>query len=145
MKEMRPEQVINGSYGEAWVDDDYVAEVTGLTAEIAITYEDINRPRKLGVGKKMIGTEQTGGLKLHKVTSRFIKKVSDNLKAGKQTYVTIISKLDDPDALGAERILLKNVVFEGLTLANWEAKTKGEEEISFFFDDWELLDLIEEV
>lgn len=145
MKELRPELVINGSFGECWIDDDYMAEVLGVTAEIAITYEDINRPRKLGTGKKMMGIEQTGSLKFNKVTSRFIKKLSDNLKAGKQTSSTIITKLDDPDALGAERILLKNVVFEGLTLANWEAKTKGEQETSFFFDDWEPLDLIEEV
>jgi len=144
MKEIRPEQVINGSYGEIWVNDTYVAESTGLTAEIGITYEDISRPRKLSVGKKMTGIEQTGSLKLNKVTSRFIKILSDDLKAGRQTYVTIISKLDDPDALGAERILLKNVIFEGLTLANWEAKSVGNEEVSFFFDDWELLDIIGE-
>ena len=144
MKELRPELVINGTFGECWVDDEYMAEVLGVTAE-AISYEDINRPRKLGTGKKMMGIEQTGSLKFHKVTFKIYKKSLVIIwKAGKQTSSTIITKLDDPDALGAERILLKNVVFEGLTLANWEAKTKGEQEISFFFDDWEPLDLIEE-
>ena len=144
MNEIRPEQVINGSYGEAWLDGDYLAEIKGLEAKIAIEYEDIDRPRKLGKGKKMIGYEGTGSLKLHKVTSRFIKLLSDNLKQGKQTSFTVISKLDDPDALGAERIMLKNVTLEELTLANWEAKTTGEEEIPFSFDDWEPMDLIDE-
>ena len=144
MNEIRPEHVINGSYGEAWLDGDYLAEIKGLEARLAIEYEDIDRPRKLGKGKKMIGYEGTGSLKLHKVTSRFIKLLSDNLKQGKQTSFTVISKLDDPDALGAERIMLKNVTLEELTLANWEAKTTGEEEIPFSFDDWEPMDLIDE-
>lgn len=143
MREIKPEQVINGSWGEAWLDGDYLAEIKGLEARIAIEYEDIDRPRRLGKGKKMIGFEGTGTLKLHKVTSRFIKLLSDNLKQGKQTSFTVISKLDDPDALGAERIMLKNVTLGELTLANWEAKTNGEEEIPFSFDDWEPLDLIE--
>lgn len=143
MREIKPEQVINGSWGEAWLDGDYLAEIKGLEARIAIEYEDIDRPRRLGKGKKMIGFEGTGSLKLHKVTSRFIKLLSDNLKQGKQTSFTVISKLDDPDALGAERIMLKNVTLEELTLANWEAKTNGEEEIPFSFDDWEPIDLIE--
>lgn len=144
MNEIRPEQVINGSYGEAWLDGDYLAEIKGLEAKIAIEYEDIDRPRKLGKGKKMMGYEGTGSLKLNKVTSRFIKLLSDNLKQGKQTSFTVISKLDDPDALGAERIMIKNVTLEELTLANWEAKTTGEEEIPFSFDDWEPMDLIDE-
>lgn len=143
MREIKPEQVINGSWGEAWLDGDYLAEIKGLEAKIAIEYEDIDRPRKLGKGKKMIGYEGTGSLKLHKVTSRFIKLLSDNLKQGKQTSFTVISKLDDPDALGAERIMIKNVTLEELTLANWESKTNGEEEIPFSFDDWEPMDLIE--
>jgi len=143
MKEIKPEQVINGSWGEAWLDGDYLAEVKGVEARVAIEYEDINRPRRLGKGKKMLGHEGTGTLTLHKVTSRFIKLLSDNLKQGRQTSCTIITKLDDPDAIGAERIMLKNVTFEELTLANWEAKTAGEEEVPFSFEDWEPLDLIE--
>lgn len=142
MDELRAEQVINGTWGEAWLDNDYIAEITGLTAELAIEYEDINRPRKLGKAKKMMGFEGTGVLKMHKATSRSIKLLSAKLKEGKQASFTIISKLDDPDSIGAERVVIKNVTFENLSLANWEAKTKGEEELNFSFDDWEPLDLI---
>lgn len=142
MNELRPEQVINGSWGEVWLENEYMAEITGFEAKIDIEYEDVNRPRKLGKGKKMIGYEGTGSLKFHKVTSRFIRLISDRLKEGRQISVTIISKLDDPDALGAERVVVKNATFNDLTLANWEAKTKGEGESPFNFDDWEPLDLI---
>lgn len=143
MNEIRSEQVINGSFGEAWLDGDYLAEVKGVEARIEIQYEDVHRPRKLGRGQKMTGFEGTGTLTVHKVTSRFIKLISDNLKEGKQTTFTVISKLDDPDALGAERVVLKNVTPDNLTLANWEAKALGEDEMNFSFDDWDVLDLID--
>lgn len=139
---MRANQVINGTYGEAWVDGDYLSEVTGVEAVIEIDYVDVNIPRKLSTGKKMIGWEGSGSLSFNKTTSRFIKLMGDDLRAGRQTMVDVIVKLDDPDAIGAERVALKNVVFESLTLANWEAKAIGEGEVSFFFDDWQPLDLI---
>ena len=142
MNQIRGNEVINGTFGEVWVDGSYMAEVTGLEASISIDYEDINVPRKLSTAKKMLGYAGEGTLTFHKVSSRFIKLLSDDLKAGKQTAVTIISKLDDPDAQGAERVALKNVTFEGLNLANWEAKAAGEDEISFAFEEWEMLDLI---
>lgn len=138
----RDENVINGSFGEVWVDGDYMAEVKGLKADIGFEYEDVNKPRKLGKGKKMIGYEGTGEVTFYKVTSKFIKLVVDNLKQGKQTTIPIISKLDDPDALGAERILIKDATLEGISLANWEAKTLGEEAISFSFSEFDTLDLI---
>ena len=142
MEELKPEQVINGSWGEIWVDGNYMAEVKGIEAKLGIEYEDINRPRKLGVAKKMIGYEGEGSLKFHKVTSRFIKLISESLKQGRQISVPIISKLDDPDSIGAERVVIKNCTFSDLSLANWEAKTAGDEETSFNFDDWDFLDLI---
>lgn len=140
---MKANQVINGSYGEVWVDDTEIASVTGLEAVIEIDYEDINVPRKLSTGKKMIGWSGSGSLSFNKVSSFHITRMSRDLKEGKQTYANIITKVDDPDALGAERIALKNVVFEGLTLANWESKAVIAEEVSFFFDDYQLLDTID--
>lgn len=139
---MKTSQVINGSYGEVWVDGSEVASVTAVEAVIEIDYEDINRPRKLSTGKKMIGWEGSGSLSFYHISSFLIKLLGDNLREGKQTQVDIIVKVDDPDALGAERISLKNVVFEDITLANWEAKSIGEREAPFFFEDWQPLDLI---
>lgn len=113
-----------------------------MTAELSIEYEDINRVRFLGVSKKMIGYEGTGTLTMHKVSSRFVQILTDNITKGKQFYTTIISKIEDPDSTGAERIVLKNVIFENLNLANWETKTAGEDELSFSFESWELMDTI---
>ena len=66
---------------------------------------------------------------------------NDNIKAGKQTVVTIVSVLDDKDAIGSERIVIQDATFDSLILADWEVDKMGEESYSFTFSDWDLLDL----
>lgn len=44
MKELDSNRVMNGSFGEAWVDDDYLGEVEAGKAELDVTYGDISRP-----------------------------------------------------------------------------------------------------
>ena len=142
MKSYTPEKVINGTFGEVWVDDDYMAEVTALEAKVSLDKTEVNQVGTLAKGYKITGSDGKGTLKLNKVSSYFIKKLSDNTKAGKTTTCTIISKLNDPDSFGAERIQLNGCTFDELTLANWEAKKLGEESIAFSFTSWEVLDTI---
>lgn len=142
MKNYEDYQVINGTWGEVWVDDDYMAEVIGLEAKIKLETTDVNQSRRMSKGQKVTGTEGSGTLKLNKVSSYFIKKMSENMKKGKTTTASIISNLADPDALGNERIKLSGCLFSELTLADWEMKKNGEESIPFTFTDFEILDAI---
>lgn len=139
----KSENVVNGSHGEAWCSGEYLAEITAFKAEVDMEFADVNMVKSLAKHKKMVGFEGKGEVKLNKVTSKFSRLISENLKKGKQTVVTFISKLDDPDALGAERIVVKDATLEKLTLADWEAKKNGEETIPFTFTDWDFLDTIE--
>lgn len=142
MESYLPENVINGTFGEVWIDGEYMAEVTALEAKVSLEKTEVNQVGTLAKGYKITGIDCKGTLKMNKVSSYFIKKLSDNLKKGKTVPVTIISNLADPDAFGAERIELLNCTFDELTLANWEAKKLGEESIAFTFTDWNLLDVI---
>lgn len=143
MKKYDAQRVINGTFGEVWVDDDYMAEAVSLNAKVSLEKQEVNQTGTLAKGYKVTGVDGKGTLKLNKVTSYFIKKLSDNLKAGKTTVCKIMSNLADPDAFGAERVMLSNCVFDELTLIDWEAKKLGEESIPFTFSDWEVLDAIE--
>ena len=143
MKQYDAQRVINGTFGEVWVDDDYMAEATSLNAKVSLEKQEVNQTGTLAKGYKVTGVDGKGTLKLNKVTSYFIKKLSDNLKAGKTTVCKIMSNLEDPDAFGAERVMLSNCVFDELTLIDWEAKKLGEESIPFTFSDWEVLDTID--
>nr|DAZ65529.1 MAG TPA: tail tube protein [Caudoviricetes sp.] len=134
------DQVFNGTYGEVWFDGDYMAETESLKAEVDLSYESVSRVRNLADGKKLIGIEGKGEVKLKKVSSYVTKKMSGKLKKGKSPSFTIISKIDDPDAIGAERVALYGCKFDKMILADWERKKVGEESYSFTFEDWELLD-----
>lgn len=143
MDKFRAEQVMNGTWGEIWIDGTYMAEVTAFQAKVALEKTDVNMTRRMAKAQKVTGFSCSGQITMNKVSSYFIKKLSDDMKKGRQTVCTIISKLDDPDALGAERIVIKDAVFDELTLADWAAKTVGEEQMPFTFSDWDLLDTAE--
>lgn len=137
-----PEKTINGTYGSLWIDDYFLAETTGLEAKVSLEKTEVNQVGTLVKGYKITGIDCKGTIKLNKVTSYFIILLSENLKKGKTTTCTIISKLADPDSEGAERIKLTGCTFDELTLASWEAKKLGEESVPFSFTGWELLDTI---
>lgn len=142
VKEFRAEQVINGTFGEVWVDGEYLANVTALKAEVTLKKTAISMVQRLMEGQKMTGLEMKGEIKLHKINSFFIKKMNECFRRGKMMTCTIISNVKDPDALGGERIALYNCLFDKMTLADWEAGKMGEESYSFTFEDWEILDKI---
>lgn len=137
------ERVINGTFGEVWLDGDKVAECYGLEAKVEFEKEEIAMCGQLGVDTKIMGYKGTGSLKMHKMNSRMMLKLSDKVKAGSNPRLQILSALKDPAADGGERILIKDAAFDDMTLAGWEAKNKGEVECPFTFTDWELLDTIQ--
>ena len=98
------------------------------------------RCRTLVAGKKMTGLSGTGNVRIYNATSRLITVESAALKSGKDLRHTIITNLDDPDNPSNQRIALKEVSFDDLTLADWEAAKLGTIEAPFTFDDWEVID-----
>lgn len=140
---MEAKRVINGTFGEVWLDDEKLGEQKGLQAKVNFTKEDVDIAGKLSKGTKITGWEGTGTLRLHKVNSRVAKRVSDELKQGRTVTFTVISKLADPDSYGAERVVIRNVSFDDITLVDFEPKRILEVEMPFTFDDYDFLDVIE--
>ena len=135
-------RVISGTWGEVWLDGDKVSECYGLQAKVSFNKEDIAQCGQMASDKKVTSIECTGSLRMHKVTSRMALAIGENIRNGKDVRFTIVSKLKDPDAYGAERVVLSNVSFDDLTLADWEAKSVGKVECPFTFTDYEFLDEI---
>ncbi|MDR3595102.1 phage tail tube protein [Clostridium sp.] len=136
------ERVINGSYGEMWIDGDQAGETSALKAEITRQKTKIVIPGQLATDTKTVSTEGKGTIKLLKVYSRMIQKQSDDLDAGKETVCTLVSNVADPDAFGAERIAILDAKFDSLTLIDWETGKTGEETIPFTFTKYKKLDTI---
>lgn len=136
--------VINGTYGEAWLDDEYIAEITGLEAKTSLKKTDVNMVRRLSPGKKITGVENKGTVKMNHVRSNLKAKVAAAVKSGTTPKFTLISKLADPDAIGGqvERIKFTGVTFDEVTLVDWENGKLGEESYPFEYEDFEFLDQI---
>ncbi|WBW96050.1 phage tail tube protein [Oceanirhabdus sp. W0125-5] len=139
---MESKRIINGTWGECWLDSDKVAECFGLKAKVEFKKEEIKICGSFATETKTVGYKCKGSMKLHKVNSRIAKKLGDEAKKGKDLRFTIISKLEDPDSYGAERVVLKSVNFDDLTLLDWEAGKPGTVEVPFTFTDYEYLDTI---
>mgnify|MGYP000116399357 CR=1 FL=1 len=142
-KEFKPNEVINGTWGEIWIDGEYMANCTAFKANINIKTTAVPMCGNLTEGEKLTGLERKGELKLHKVNSVIMKKYVNAVKAGRLPECTIISKLEDPDSLGAERVACYGCTFDKIALADWEVGKVGEESYSFNFRDEKLLDTIE--
>lgn len=136
-------KILNGTFGHVWVDDEKVAELKGLSAKIELETEEVKFCGSLASDRKVTGYKCTGSLKLHKVSSKFQKAMTETLKTGKENRFTIIFKIADPQSDGEERVALKNVAFDDLTIADFEVGALMSVERPFTFTDVEYLDTIE--
>ena len=133
-------KVINGTHGSLWINDQEISEVKSFQVKAEFQKEEVKIAGQMATDTKYMGYSIKGSLSLHKVNSRMIKFISDSIKAGKEPRFTLIGKLADPDADGAERIVVKNVSFDDLTLMDWEVGAIGQSEHPFTATAWEVLD-----
>lgn len=136
-------RIMSGTFGEMWLDGEQVAECYGLQAKLSYNKEKVPMCGRMVQDYKIKSVEGKGSMRLHKVSSRMIQLLGEKIRKGQDFRCSIISKLGDPDAWGAERVLLKNVSFDDLTLADWEANKFGSTEHPFTFSDFELLDAVD--
>ena len=53
---------------------------------------------------------------------------------------TLVSDVDDTDAIGNERVELYNCMVDSVDLINWAVNKLSEEEYNFTFEDFEITD-----
>lgn len=135
-------KVMNGTWGQVWVDSHYVSELASIDAKVTAKTEAIPQCGQLIDGTKVTGLETSGTLKLNKISSYFLKLLAEDMKNGIQTQFTIISKVSDPANGGTERVKLTGCTFTELQLINIEQKKNMEESLPFTFTDFEILDYV---
>lgn len=143
MDNFEAQQVMSGTQGEVWINGEYMAEVTSFNAKIKLLKEEVNQVKKMSKQYKTVGWEGSGNIKMNHASSYFINLISDNIKHGKQTVVTIIAKLSDPDAIGMESVTIRDATFDSLTLMDWAAKKLVEDDYDYTFTDYEIGDTAE--
>ena len=68
MDKFSAHQVLNGTWGELWIDGTYMAEVTAFEAKVTLDRTDVNMTRRLAKAQKVIGYSCTGQITLNKVS-----------------------------------------------------------------------------
>lgn len=138
-------RVINGSFAECHCEGKWLMNIYKMSGELELSYGDVKISGTRWTGQKLLGIKGTGSISGYKITSELIQNVSRIMDDRQSEYVTeLISKLDDPEAFGAERIRLKHVKFSKVPLVGWEVGAMIEEEWPFSFTGAEFLDKITE-
>ena len=139
---MNKNQIIRGSFGRVWVDGELFSNVKSFEAKLTLNYEEVDIAGELGKHQRYMGFTGEGTMTLHKINSKILAKLATAIKNGEMPDIKIISKLEDPTALGAERIELIEVTVDEVMLMKFENAAIGEEEVPFKFADYNLLDYI---
>ncbi|MEQ2454960.1 phage tail tube protein [Flavonifractor hominis] len=135
-------RVINGTYGEVWLDGEKICECTAGQGKVSKNKTTVNLCGRFMEDTKATSGAGTGSLTIYKVDSGFIQR-EQGLQDGVDRRYTIIQKLADPDSFGAERVAYYNVSFDDLTLNDWKAATVGSVTVPYTFSRYELLDAIQ--
>jgi len=143
MGKVKANRQINGTFGAIWLDGEKLADVDSFESKVAINTEDVNMSEDLATHKKMTGWAGEGTLVLKKVYSTGAVLIGEKLKEGIMPVFKMVTKLDDPDAFGAERVALEEVTFSEFILSKFAQKELQTEELPFAFADYEPIDLIE--
>lgn len=142
MSRLRSQNVIAGTFGSVWVNDEEWIHVTKFEAKVTGEYEDVLMAGRYGVGRKYMGWTGEGTITVNKVNSTITKMMSEAFKKGIMPEIKIVGRLADPNAYGAERVEILDVTFNEFMLLNFELKAKMEEEVPFSFEDYNLIDTI---
>lgn len=129
-------RTIYGSFGQVFIDGVWQTNFNHLEAKVVQNKIELNLSGDNWVRHKKGSKKGTGTVSGFKVTSAMLQRGFSKFE--------IISKLNDPEAYGHERIRLMNVMPDELQLANWTAGEEVKEDVPFTFEDYELLDPIVE-
>ena len=139
---IKANKVINGTFGAIWVNGEKWMDIESFESTVTMNFEDVNMAGDLATRKKYTGWAGEGSITVKKVYSRGASLMGDAAKNGIMPDITLVGKLEDPDAFGAERVSFSDVTFNEFTLLSFEQKTMATEEMSFNFGDYELIDQI---
>jgi len=136
-------RVMNGKWGMVYIDGEPVYETDSYEAKLTIEREDVDFVGQMVKDSKMVGLTGEWSMTIKKVFSRGATLLSEKIKKGQDVRVQIISKLDDPDAYGSERLVIENAWFNELTLQKFENSKMVDEEYSGGFTDYYFPDMVE--
>ncbi len=135
-------RVMNGTFGTVWADGAEVAEISAFQLKVTKNWDPISMCGQMEEDRKLTGIKITGSMTLHKVYSRGADDVEAAAR-GHDVRRTLVAKLDDPDAYGAERVAVYGMNYDEQTLMDFAAGKAGSMTVPFQATKFEFLDRVE--
>lgn len=132
-------RVMNGTWGTVWADGREIAEISAFQLKVTKNWDPISMCGQMAEDRKLTGIKITGSMTLHKVYSRGAEDVRAAVK-GNDARRTLVAKLDDPDAYGAERVAVYGMNYDEQTLMDFAAAKAGSVTVPFQATGFEYLD-----
>ncbi len=131
-------RTMNGTWGSVWADG---AEISAFQLKVTKNFDTINMCGRMAEDRKLTGIKITGSMSLHKVYSRGADDAAAAAR-GHDVRRTLVAKLDDPDAYGAERIAVYGMNYDEQTLMDFAAGKAGSTTVPFQATGFEFLDQV---
>lgn len=140
-KALSARNVISGTHGYLWINDDICYEVSSFEVKLKINGETITFAGEMMEDRKLMGLSGTWSVKVKKVYSRS-RDIAEELLEGKDPRMSLTGKLADPDSFGTEMIKITNCWLDELTIQQFEHGKIAEDELSGGWTGLQYLDSI---
>lgn len=137
---------LSGKEGKAYANIDNKNEelfcAKSIEAKIEMSKSAIKCIGSRMEGSKITGIKGKGTMKIYFGYPLFSELVARYKDTGKPFYFDMVVTNDDPaSSLGAQTVLLKDCLIDGVTLTKLDADSEDalEDEIGFTFEDYEFL------
>ena len=132
-------RTMDGTWGTVWADGSEVAEISAFQLKVVKNWDTISMCGQMAEDRKLTGIKITGSMTLPKVYSRGAEDVRAAVQ-GHDIRRTLVTKLADPDAYGAERVAVYSMNYDKQTLMDFAAGKAGSMTVPFQATGFEYLD-----
>ena len=142
MAEFNPNRIMHGNGGTAWWSGKKLTTLQSVEAKVTGDFEDINVCGDPATYKIYNGYAGEGTLTCLKIDSESLKPLAEACRSGLMPEITVVTAQTQKGTNKVERVAYSDVTVDEFMLAQFEKKTKTEQEIPFKFGNFEVLETL---
>lgn len=136
------QSVFRGTDAELYMEGKWLTNVTSVEANVEVNQSEINLLGQWWTTYRNMGLSGSGSVTGLFVSTELIEKIG-TIQLGQEFRTELVIKNTNPDTAKTYRVRLQNVVFSTIPLANFSAGEIAEQEFSFTFSGYEILDKVQ--
>lgn len=142
MNRFNPVHILHGNGGTAYFSGKRLVTLQKCELKVTGDFEEVNVCDDPATYSIYNGYSGEGSLTYFKVDSEILKMMAKAFKSGIMPELSLVTRLHQPSTGQSERISVSGITVTEFMLANFEKKSKIEEEMPFKFSNFEVLEAI---